>query len=272
VTRLLPALLVGFAAWFVVPRGLTLLGQDARRTSAPAVLLTIGLIAPRGIGAAILTVPWCIVAAAVARDVVRSRRRPRACLDCVVVFASVGFLAVGAGWATIAALGADPVHVSDVIVILTAAHFHYAGFAFGAIAARTRRDRPGPPIDASVLLWLAGVPAVALTIATHSTNPTGPLLLSGGGIGVGTALLGAARDHRSGGLAVAGTSILAGIALAAGYALAMRFGFPWLTIDAMERTHGVLNAIGFATVGTVAWHTVDQQVVRRGVAATCASR
>ena len=248
-TSVLPALLVGFAAWFVVPRGLGLLGGSVRSTAVPALLLTLGLVAPHGIGAAALTVPWCVVVTAAALSVVRTRLHTRDRFDAVVAVASVAFLAVGAGWATLAAVGADPVQAGGVIVILTAAHFHYAGLAFGVIAARTRREGPKGAVDVATLLWLAGVPAVALTIATHSTNPIGPLVLTGGGIGVGAALLRAARAHRSAGLATAGASILAGITLAAGYALSMQFGFPWLSVAMMERTHGVLNAIGFATVG-----------------------
>jgi hypothetical protein len=269
----LPALLVGFAAWFVVPRGLGLLGVARRTTALPALLLTLGLVAPHGIGAAALTVPWCCVVATMAFAVVRTHVREPDPFDAVVALASAAFLLMGAGWAVLAAIGADPVQVGDVIVLLTAAHFHYAGFAFGAIAARTRRDRPGTIVDGAILLWLAGVPAVALTIATHSTNPIGPLVLTGGGIGIGAALLLAARAHRSAGLAVAGASILAGITLAACYAVSMQLGFPWLSVAMMERTHGVLNAIGFATVGVAAWAAIDRHALRHDEEEpACASR
>ncbi len=262
-TRLLPALLVGFAAWFVVPRGLALLQLPHRRTAVPAALLTVGLIAPRGVGAAALTAPWCFVAAAIALDLVRSPAQGRDRFGAVTACASVAFLVVGASWATLAAIGADPVHVSDVIVILTAAHFHYAGFAFGAIAARTRRDHPSRTIEAAILLWLAGVPAVALTIASHSTNPAGALALAVAGGAIGGALLRAAHRRRDAGLAVAGASNDLGVMLAAGYASSMRLGFSWFDIDAMERLHGTLNALGFATVGVASWNAIDRGDARR---------
>ena len=53
----------------------------------------------------------------------------------------------------------------------------------------------------------------------------------------------------------------------------MQFGFPWLSVAMMERTHGVLNAIGFATVGVVAWTAVDRTTVHPHDEETaCASR
>ena len=75
-----------------------------------------------------------------------SHRTSEVCLD-----AGLLYLAVGGTWTVIARAGLRPLGFPDLIVLLTAVHFHYAGFALlvlaGLVAGRSAAPRPGPPVS-----------------------------------------------------------------------------------------------------------------------------
>jgi hypothetical protein len=50
-----------------------------------------------------------------------------------------------------------------------------------------------------------------------------------------------------------GLALAAGVGLAAAYALGMYLRTYWLSVEAMVRWHGRLNAFGFALPGLLAW-------------------
>jgi protein-S-isoprenylcysteine O-methyltransferase Ste14 len=54
-------------------------------------------------------------------------------------------------------------------------------------------------------------------------------------------------------LAVSSAAVLACMALAGVYALGEYLRTGWLSIPEMARTHGALNALGFALCGLLAW-------------------
>jgi len=56
-------------------------------------------------------------------------------------------LAVGGAWLVASRLGMRPMGIQEPIVLLTAVHFHYAGFATATIAAATLRFADLPPRD-----------------------------------------------------------------------------------------------------------------------------
>ena len=170
------------------------------------------------------------------------------------------FLIVGASSATIAAAGWQPLGYTQVIIILTAAHFHYAGFTFGMIASRTQRDHPSPVTTWLIAAWISGVPLVAIGIAADArVEPYGAVLVSIAGAVLGWQLLHAARHHHTALLFVSGLSIMGAMVLAAGYGLAPALGFGWLDVAPMERIHGIVNALGFALCAAIGWRRIPDR-------------
>src|SRR5712664_1477307 len=98
---------------------------------------------PAGRWAATLATPWLAVCIFLglfaARRILRSRARP---LDALCFAIAQIYLPVGAIWFVLSRYGARPLGFYEPIVLLTAVHFHYAGFAAsvltGSVMERTR--------------------------------------------------------------------------------------------------------------------------------------
>jgi len=270
--RLIDALL-SFAPLVLVPLGLSL--RDPRpeaesrlhrwaRVAQPAsaVLALASFFPAPGLAAAALAAPWLAVSgllAAAALLSLRSRdlRRPDTlCLDVALLC-----LPVGAGWLVASRFGATPMGFGEPIVVLTAVHFHYAGFTTMLLVGLT-----GRALGASRPVLLRPVAWGALL---------GPLLLAAG-ITLSPALEAAAAAIVV--LTLLGYSVLAGIVLrprlplaasrwllgvsaaaplvsmawAAAYAFLELVGRQEIGIVQMARIHGVLNALGFGLCGLLA--------------------
>ena len=125
-------------------------GASRHGLRAPAAWALVASFAlPPGRAAAALALPWlAITGAAALRGLGRLRAGPRTpawlCLGVGPVY-----LAVGGAWAVIARAGLCPLGFPDVIVLMTAVHFHYAGFALlvlvGRAAGASADRRRGPP-------------------------------------------------------------------------------------------------------------------------------
>src|SRR5262249_39572395 len=110
-----------------------------------AILLTIAFLQPAGTTAQLLASSWLLftlLLAALAIDRIAQLPRPN-----IVEFgqlAAMLFLPIGAIWAIISRGDWQPLGFPEVIVLLTAIHFHYAGFALPLMAGelvRYRRSR-----------------------------------------------------------------------------------------------------------------------------------
>src|SRR5262249_55918860 len=90
--------------------------------------------------AALLTLPWLafsglVALAGLARFLAhRFSSAPELCIA-----AGLLYLPVGAIWFMLSRFGANPLGFSDTIVLLTAVHFHYAGYALPILAGCTGR-------------------------------------------------------------------------------------------------------------------------------------
>jgi len=97
-----------------------------------ALLLAIAMVVDPGVAAGVLSGPWLVVAVVLAVSRLPgllSRRRSVAALgDGLAADAACAYLAVGATWALISRFGWRPMGFEDRIVLLTAVHFHVAGF------------------------------------------------------------------------------------------------------------------------------------------------
>ena len=259
---LVAALVVGLAAMVIVP-----MVWHRGSVAWLGAVLTIGLVLPHGVVAAVCTLPWLALVIATASRVGTATRIPTS-IETAAHLGAHAFLIVGAGSATIAAAGWRPLGFAPLIIILTAAHFHYAGFAFGMIASRCHHEAPSITTALAIGGWLVGVPLVAIGIAASpAVEPWGAVIVAAAGTLLGGAQLRAARRHRSALLLISGLSIIAAMVLAAGYGLAQRFGFAWLDIVAMERIHGIANALGFALCGVLGWARVDRDCAAQEVTA-----
>ncbi len=94
-----------------------------------ALLLLVAFTRPVGWTAAALAVPWLLVTGLVAlAGLIRVRQRGLTSPGALCIDAGLIYLAIGGGWTLLDRLGVRPLGFEPVIVLLTAVHFHYAGF------------------------------------------------------------------------------------------------------------------------------------------------
>jgi YndJ-like protein len=269
-------LLLLFALLVITPLGLVL-GRlvappelqsmdSAARTLQPlaAAMAISSFWSSPGWKAGALVTPWLIVCCLVALTGIASLVRGR-CQPLAALAANIGRvdLAVAGGWLLLSRLGFHPLGVQEPIVLLTAVHFHYTGFATsllaGAMAAfLQRRDEESPIIPALVLLVLFAPFAVAAGFVFSSTlKGFAAVVLSVSVAGLALAQLWLAKSLRTGTarafLRVSATAVIGGMGLAVVYAIGDLFGRNWLLIPRMASTHGVLNGLGFVLLGLLGW-------------------
>ncbi|MEA2621903.1 MAG: hypothetical protein QOH61_813 [Chloroflexota bacterium] len=258
----LQARILLLAPLVIVPRLLPALRPEAwsaaRMVPGPwaALLTALALVAafasPPGPLAAAMALPWLafaygLAAAATLHGLRRLPQllHPRRAAELAGVVAA-GFLAVGGTFIVVDRLGIEPLGFSGTIVMLTAVHFHWAGFGLLAVGAwlAGRRPRLGP----LALGLMAGIPVTAAGFVLGSSvlSALGALMTGASGIGIGLALLLGRSLHpgaRRLGLALAGLALLIGMPVGIAWASALALGTTFLDIDAMVRTHGALNAV-----------------------------
>jgi hypothetical protein len=265
-----PTLLL-LAAFVVFPLGLELADAITERRGwmspawvAPcAVPLVFSFALDCGVGAAILALPWLMLTAWLAFEgTILLWRAPRWSPSEIGVAATRIFPVVGGVWLVLSRLGARPLDLSDPLVQATAMHFHYAGFALPLLAARLARRSPGRWASAGVTGVLLGVPLVAAGITFTAFKI--PFLEAPAAwfLAVACALVAIlqwrdARHEPTASRRLLRTSslmLIAGMALAATYPLGQLLKIEWLDIPWMVRTHGTINAVGFALLGLLgAW-------------------
>ena len=165
---------------------------------------------------------------------------------------AIAFLGVAAAWAFADRLGWQPLGFDPLIVLLTAIHFHYAGFALALMTALLPGSSWQTTLSKGLIVGIGGV-AVGIT----STQLQGPAWIEVIAVtlmvlvGWGIALLqwregGKVRERTSKLLLRMGsTALFGGLLLALLYGWRFAHLWPWLTIPWMYATHGVLNSVGF---------------------------
>jgi YndJ-like protein len=236
----------------IVPRLLALVPArpwSARLAGWPtflaAVPLMVAFALPQGPLAGAFVVPWVAVALAAAAVVhglpnlpalLRPRNLPELGIDI-----ALGFLAVGAGFALVDRLGIET-GFSPVIVLLTATHFHFAGFGLLGIASLLARSRSS--LQAAVAGLIVGIPITAAGFVLHSDpiGAVGALFVGLAGIGVGLALVVGGRPEATAWPSrLAGVALLVGMPMGIAWSLSLLLHLSFLDIDTMIRTHGALN-------------------------------
>ena len=208
-----------------------------------AAAVVAAFILPAGVAAGVLALSWLLFAGIVAllgvmRLFAQDGRDPAEL--CITM--SMLLLPIGGFWLVMARFGVRPLGFGDTIVLLTAVHFHYAGFALLLLAGLAgRRLRVGVPLS-----WrsfrliaaglIAGVPLVALGITFSRVLEILAVLL------LASSVL----------LALSALASIATMLLAAGYAGGSIVGLA-LTIPQMVLAHGAVNAFGLVLCGLLAW-------------------
>jgi hypothetical protein len=271
------ALLV-LAALVLVPLGLDLVPlngqagwpgrawQVVNAVQPPAALLLgAAYLLPPGLVAASLAMPWLVTTGLIALlGLWRVSRRGLRSLGELCMDAGWIYLVVGGAWTVSDRLGFRPLEFSPVIVLLTAIHFHYAGFALPLITGLAVQRVEGWLSRLAGVGVIAGVPAVAVGI-TALQMQWGSLfeclaawLLAAAGILTSWLHLRLALDP-AWPRVVRSLWIVSALSLAGSMVLAAMYGSrffmptSWLDIPWMRALHGTANAFGFALAGLLAW-------------------
>lgn len=228
------------------------LGPVARLAGWPTLLAALPLIIafslPAGPLALVFALPWlaftAVVAVAAILDALTRLRglRQRQTLDTLIVDGALGFLATGALFLAFDRIGIAPLGFAPQIILLTAVHFHFAGFALLLIGA-TLAERLGSGLLTLAAIGLAvGMPvtATAFLLDSDPLNAIGAMLVVAGALGVADGLSRLRRVP----LLVAGLLLLIGVPFGLAWAVVPLLGTPSLDLEAMIRVHGGLNSGG----------------------------
>jgi hypothetical protein len=159
-----------------------------------------------------------------------------------------------------------PMGIQEPIGLLTAGHFHFAGFATAMIASsRASLDRTAeggcPHMSSKWLRWVVLL-AVGMPFLVAVGFVASPALKMVAGAMFAASVAGLAmfvwncevEDRRARGfLRAAVGAVFAGAVLAGVYAVADFVGSDVLTIPRMASTHGILNGFGFCLLGLLGW-------------------
>lgn len=236
------------------------------RVQLPAALLVLASFATaEGWVAAALAVPWLAVALIIAAAGL-TRFLERGEVFAAETAADVGmmFLAVGGAWLVASRAGAPFLGFVEPIVLLTAAHFHFAGLVLPVVVTMAGRVIPGVHATAAALAVVAGMPLVAAGITLGGKGIPYVELAAAWWMTAAcvlAAVLGARVAWRLRRLAEAlllalsSIALVLGMAMAATYALGAHLRAPWLDIPTMVKLHATTQIFGFALPALVFWRT-----------------
>ena len=236
-----------------------------------AALFTISsFFVQKGVLSAALASAWLILNILIALlGLIRLTRRGFHRIEELSIDAGLLYLPVAGAWLVIYRLGAQLFDFGEMIVLLTAVHFHFAGFATPIIAGMSgrvlaTRDHPRKVFGLSVFALIAAMPLVAAGITFSPwIGFAGALLLTLGLVLLAVLTVGWVRPSINSplwrALLVFGAiSSCAAMALACLYAYSLATHTLIITIPGMAMTHGLLNAFGFVTCSLLVW---SQRVV-----------
>jgi hypothetical protein len=254
-----------FSPLMLMPLWFGMSSWRLRLEYAAAVVMAGSFLDEPGVQSALLALPWLISRLFAVKEVVMEWHKhclPSLATSCV--HAAVAFPAIGAAWLVAHRANWTPWDFDPLIVLLTAAHFHHAGFTLPLMAGLNAKARPSCWTRFSCVAILLGVPLVAAGITcTHFgvlpfVEPFGVTVLVLGALGVAVSQIQRGLEKECGrlvrlGFVVSGVSLLAAMLLALGFGL--RYVFPNLamTMPQMWAIHGTLNAFGFGLCGILAW-------------------
>ncbi len=238
-----------------------------------ATLAAISFTLPTGTWAGLLAVPWLLTTALIALmgllDFYTSQGRSleRLCSQVAMLYLPIGGVATVMSRSELTIFG-----FSDIIILATAVHFHYAGFILLILAGKVIRHRPHGIVRFATAVALFGIPALATGITLSRFNHRYPEWLAAVGLSVVAMIIAWGQCRvavqkfsgvRRSLLLISGLSLIAGMCMSILFAVGVFRGVHLLGIDIpwMLRYHAVINAFGFALCGVCGWHFVEQQTM-----------
>lgn len=230
-----------------------------------ALAVVVSFRREAGPQSAMLILPWLAVCGWMAFRAALNSWRVRGSLTALTLQSARGFPFVGAAWLLASRAGWLPFGFDPLIVLLTAAHFHHAGFTLPILAGKVSEALPGCWSRLTCATVLAGVPLVAAGItATHFgvlawVEPVAVSLVFIGSVSVAVLHVKLALvKPRSGVLprlfwGLAAISHAVAMALALGFGLRSLLPALALPMPQMWAIHGSLNAFGFGFLGLSGW-------------------
>jgi hypothetical protein len=258
--------------WIVVPLGADLVrGAGSSKHSSlrdwvlitAAALTTVSFFLDNRTAAAWFASSWLLVCAAFAGDGLRRSVVAGTKSFTQFCFAvGEGYLLVAGAWLVASRAGLQLLAFHEPIVLLTAVHFHFAGFASAVLAGLVDEafaGRPGRRILRAALLAVVlgpGILGLAFLLGPK-VKLVAALMIAVGQLGLagGMVRVGILAKNRLGRwlLFVASASVAAGMILAAVWAVGEYPLQAFVNIRQMAEFHGVLNAVGFVVCGLAGW-------------------
>lgn len=259
------------APWMVVPLGVSLLA--ARRPSRSlliaswmippaAALVTASFFVERSLLAACLASSWVLVCLVLVWDACGRLwiSKGRAFVEFCFAMGE-GYLLVAALWLVASRAGLHAFGFREPIVLLTAVHFHFAGFASAVLVALTY-DK----LSYTAWTHILGIAAVGIVcgpgvlglafLAGPKSKLAAALLIAASQFGLAAGMFRVGLAGRLSArllLGVASVSIFLGMLLAASWAIGEYPLQPFVDMRQMAEFHGVLNSMGFAICGLLGW-------------------
>jgi hypothetical protein len=238
----------------------------AQRVQLPAALCaTASFWFQPGIAAAIFALAWfafgCLIGFGALTRVIRGEFKSLK-MACMIV--SFLYLPIGCAWLVASRLGLTPMGFQEPIVLLTAVHFHFAGFAAPLLALaaesaiekrRTVQLRIFKVVAVGVLAG-PGLLAAGFVIGP-SLKLAMALLVACSEVGLSIFFLADVRSMRPRLaqllVAISAASVLFAMFLAGVWAIGEFPLQPFVHMDEMARLHGTANSLGFILCGLVGW-------------------
>jgi hypothetical protein len=232
-----------------------------------AALALCSYLFEQGLVAALLASAWLIVTMFVSMfGIVRFVPRGWTRSEEVSIDAGLIYLSVGGVWFVLSRYGLQPLGFGDTIVLLTAIHFHYAGFAAPLLVGLAGRTLDDTDNGAKRLLRIISIAVITGTPLVAAGITFSPLLALAGAIVIASGLLLLAalvitrvvpRLRGRGGaqlmLLISSASSMFAMILACVYAYSIVARRLLINIPQMAMFHGVANALGFSLCGLIAW-------------------
>jgi len=218
-----------------------------------------------GIAAAIFALPWlsfgCFIALAGLRRLIRGEFNS---LKVACLIMSFLYLPIGCAWLLASRLGLTPMGFQEPIVLLTAVHFHFAGFAAPllALASESTMEVKGaaPRRMFKVVAWgvMAGPGLLAAGfVIGPSFKLAMALLVACSEIGLSLFFLAEVQAIRprfaQALVAISAASVLFAMILVGIWAIGEFPLQPFVHLDEMARLHGTANSLGFILCGLLGW-------------------
>ncbi len=276
-----------FAVYVVVPLGLYRVFESGEGQWVPAVkglvwlipfgaiLLSVSLLLTPGLLAGMLALPWStvtvLIASIGARALVSGRRTTGG------ISRAIGFVYVSVAgiWLAAHQFGVSLLGFEGQIMLLTANHFHYAGFAAPLLFGFLHDHRSGG-VAASTVVVLGGIAPILIALGmTYSPliEWASVIVFAASLILYSIVVLVSVAPKAIGWTRwlhiLSASTVWVTMALAVLYAFGEWTGQPTVSIPTMVTFHGWGNAVLLSFVGLLAWHST---LMDQGAAAIPFSR